>query len=85
MGRFVIVFLPIFVVFGLVFFRRMFSTKQRAGYARRRQRLRAAWSWLVTTLVWSFVAYLVFLMVLFFVFQVDFGAFWRAMGSAGGL
>jgi len=81
MGRFAIVFLPIFVVVGLIFFRRMFSARQRAAFTHPGQRLRALFSWLVTTLVWSFLAYLVFLFILFFVFQVDFGAFWSSLNS----
>jgi ABC-type Fe3+ transport system permease subunit len=79
MGRFAIIFLPLFVVIALMLFRRMFSAQRRAGYATSGGRwLSALASWLLTALAWSFIIYLVFLTVLFFVFQVDFGAFWSS-------
>lgn len=81
MGRFAIIFLPLFVVVGLFLFRRMFSAERRAGYTSGGRWVSALASWLLTALMWSIVIYLAFLAVLFFVFQVDFAAFWRALGS----
>jgi len=79
MGRFAIIFLPLFVVVALGLFRRMFSAERRAGYATSGgRRLAALASWLLTALAWSVIIYLVFLTVLFFVFQVDFAAFWSS-------
>lgn len=81
MGRFAIIFLPLFVVVGLFLFRRMFSSERRAGYTSGGRWVSALASWLLTALAWSIIIYLAFLAVLFFVFQVDFGAFWRSLGS----
>lgn len=73
-------FLPVFVVIGLLLFRKVFSAERRAAYSRAGQWLSALFSWFVTTLMWSILAYLVVLLVIFLVLRFDLAAFWSSPG-----